>query len=152
MVEPFTEMVKKHFWREYEKFWFKSLIEKHSSKRKCVCFNLCKITRQVWPCFVSHLSFYLIFTRVLWSKRYYLWSIDEETEAQVGWMTHTGCTASKVTNQGCKPNSSKKKSKAVFITQYCCSQTGSFSIIFVTKIFKYNHGKSVLKGIKVALM
>lgn len=67
-------------------------------------------------------------------------------------MTHTDCTAGKVTNQVHKSNSSQKKLKAVFITQYCCSQSGSFSIIFVTELLKYDHGKSVLKGIKLALM
>lgn len=67
-------------------------------------------------------------------------------------MTHTDCTASKATNQVWKPNSSQKKLKAVFITQYCCSQSGSFSIIFVTELFKYDHGKNVVKGIKLALM
>lgn len=62
------------------------------------------------------------------------------------------CTASKVTNLVRKPSSSEIKFKATSTTQHCCSWTSSFSTTFVTELLKYDHRKSVVKRIKIALM
>lgn len=152
------------FRREHEKFWFKSLFEKHSPEPKYACFKLYKITRWLWlyfgkgnkvdvypVSFVCQVLSHLLndrcdkaITIVFWNKWYYLWFPDEETEAQSGgWLTqitqlgrwHTGSA---------KPSPSIPSSK---LLSPCSS-----SVTFVTELLQYDHRKSMFGEIRLALV